>query len=358
MAFAERLVLFLALTGTLSRAIRSETFVVSATETLEYFLCGNGQEIFQREEGRIGIDLLLPSNVTHFISPGSSCVVQNLTNVVISSDTPGERAEIVCNHTGEFSFFTTRSFAFLNSNNLTLRDLSFSQCGGVLSQKALVYENSTEVPVYFGTNQSAVLFLSETLDLTLDNIAVTEYYGFAAIAANLYGSSLLNRLQIFNSLGATLCPSLIHNHTRGNYTCYGSGVLVYIHDSKVTPLNYTQKLIIAKSLFMNNSYWTNDYVCMHNVFQFNPDRIPIVGAGGLTVYFTQSDYGYTAQMVECNITENSGTVAGGIFTAYVNSPPNSLLYLNNTVFSKNYNLLPICPGTAFSMYIYTIQNPT
>ena len=344
------LVSLLALIGSLSRAIRSETVVVSASQTLESFLCGNG---LQREEGT-ELNLLLPSNVTHYIGSGDFCVVQNLSSVVISSDTPGKRAEIVCNHTSEFSFFTTRGFAFLNSNNLTLRDLSFSQCGGVLSREALVYENTTEVPVYFGTHQSAVLFFSETLDLTLYNIAVTEYYGFAIIAANLYGSPSFHSLQILNSLGATLCPSLITNHTRGNYTCYGSGVLVYIHDSKkgnsTTPR--THKLIIAKSLFKNNSYWTNDYECMHNVFQFNPDRVPIVGAGGLTVYFTQSVYRYLTRIDDCEITENTGTVAGGIFTAYVNSPPNSLLQVTNTVFSMNSNLLPICPGTAFSMYIY------
>ena len=56
----------------------------------------------------------------------------------------------------------------------------------LVSPDAFLYENSTDVPVFFGTNQSAVMFFSETLNLCLINIAVTHYYGFAIIAANPY----------------------------------------------------------------------------------------------------------------------------------------------------------------------------
>ena len=95
------------------------------------------------------------------------------------------QAIIVCNHTAEFSFFTTGGFAFLNCSNLMLKDLSFSQCSGVVLR---LYKNNTDVLAFLEMNQSSVMFFSETLNLRLTNIVVTHYNGFAIIAANPYGS--------------------------------------------------------------------------------------------------------------------------------------------------------------------------
>ena len=333
---------------------RAESVVISSeSEQLEYYLCGEGRQTI-----REGTVLLLTTNITHYVGSGSVCVVQNLTNVTISSDTPGTRAEIVCNHTSEFSFFTNRGFACLNCINLTLSDLSFSQCGGVLSREALLYENSTKVPAYYGTNQSAVWLFSETLDLGLINITITDYYGFAVIAANSYGSPLFQSLHIFNSLGGAFC-SRLPSHTRGNYTCYGSGVLVYIHDSNVTPLhNHSSNSIlsclnISNSVFQHNTYFNDDYLCMHSVFRFNPDRIPLVAAGALTTIFTQTAFRYQTVIDHCTITENNGTTTGGLFATFINSPhTSSLLITGQTTLSNNTNLVRFCPGFGMSSYIY------
>ena len=50
--------------------------------------------------------------------------------------------------------------------------ISFSQCGRVVSCVAFLYENSTDVPAFFGMNKSAVMFFSETLNLHLTNIVL------------------------------------------------------------------------------------------------------------------------------------------------------------------------------------------
>ena len=332
---------------------RTEALAVGGSESLEHYLCGEGRETLQRGT----LHLVLPTNVTHYITPGSSCVVQNLANLVISSNTPGKRAEIVCNHTSEFSFFTTRGFAFLNSSNLTLRDLSFSQCGGVLSRDVFLYEDTVEVPVYFGTNQSAVFFFSETLNLTLYNIVVTEYYGFAIIAANPYGSPSFHSLQILNSFGGTFCARL-PDFTRGNYTCYGSGVVVFTHDSKDSPfhnqsLTEPSRLRIVDSQFRNNTYFNDDYLCTHGVFRFNPDRIPLIGAGGVTTIFTQTTFMYQVVLDHCTIAENNGTTTGGLFAAFINSPHTASLVLSgNTVLSNNTNIVSFCPGSGMTSSIY------
>ena len=234
-----------------------------------------------------------------------------------------------------------RGFGFLNCSNLTLKDLIFSQCGGVVSPDAFLYENSTDVPAFFGTNQSAVMFFSETLNLRLINIAVIQYYGFAIISANPYGSPLLYGLHIFDSFGGPLCSTLIVNHPRGNYTCYGSGMLVYTHNSDVTPFpkysnSSRSNLTISDSLFQRNSYFTTDYVCMHNVFQFYPEHVPLSGAGGITLFFTQSKFVYTTVINHSVITENNGSVVGGLFAAFINSPHTSSLAItgHTTVYQR------------------------
>ena len=131
---------------------------------------------------------------------------------------------------------STAFLGHLSCINMTKEcyQISFSQCGRVVSREAFLYEKSTNVPAFFGTNQSAVMFFSETLNLRLTNIVVTRYYGFAIIAANPYGAPLFQRLQIFDSFGGPLCSRLVDsNHARGNYTCYGSGVLVYTHNTLI-----------------------------------------------------------------------------------------------------------------------------
>ena len=350
------LVSLLAVSGALTKTCEGRILSATESHSLQKYFCGDGRDLLQRE----GSELQLATNVTHYIDPGSFCVVQNLVNVTISSDAPGKQAEIVCNHTAEFSFFTTRGFAFLNCTNLTLKDISFSQCGGVVSPEAFLYENSTDVPAFFGTNQSAVMFFSETLNLRLINIAVTRYYGFAIIAANSYGSPSFDDLHIFDSFGGPLCSTLIVNHTHGNYTCYGSGVLVYTHDSDVTALNSrspNNSLIISDSLFQRNSYFTNDYICMHNVFQFYPERVPLSGAGGITLFFTQSKFVYTTVINHTVITENNGSIVGGLFAAFINSPHTSFLTITgHTVISKNTMLIPFCPGSGIASYIYFTQH--
>ena len=78
-----------------------EGVILSATEShsLENYFCGDGHDVLQRE----GSELQLSTDVTHYIYPGSFCVVRNLVNVTISSDVPRKQAIIVCNHTTEFS---------------------------------------------------------------------------------------------------------------------------------------------------------------------------------------------------------------------------------------------------------------
>ena len=73
------LVSLLAFCGALTTC---EGVILSATEShsLENYFCGDGRDVLQRK----GSELRLSTDVTHYIYPGSFCVVQNLVDVTIS----------------------------------------------------------------------------------------------------------------------------------------------------------------------------------------------------------------------------------------------------------------------------------
>ena len=97
----------------------------------------------------------------------------------------------------------------------------------------------------------------------------------------------------------------------------------------------------------------NDYICMHNVFQFYPERVPLSGVGGITLFFTQSRFVYTTVVNHTVITENNGSVVGGLFAVFINSPHTSFLTITGySIISKNTMLIPFCPGSGIASYIY------
>lgn len=133
--------------------------------------------------------------------------------------------------------------------------------------------------------------------------------------------------------------------------------MVYTHNSD-SGTEFSQSpndLLITDSVFEQNSYFTDDYRCMHNLFQFSPVRIPLVGAGGIAFYFTQTAFKYYATINHSSITENNGTITGGLFAVYINTPHTSKLTITgHTTLLNNTNLFdpPYCPGRSLASFVY------
>lgn len=144
---------------------------------------------------------------------------------------------------------------------------------------------------------------------------------------------------------------------RGNYSCYGSGVLVYFHN--LFEDIYKQELDVANDLlliehseFNNNTYYTGDFRCIFNIFRFRPSRVPIVAAAAVTIYFTQDTHKVNVQLDTININGNNGRLSGGLIVFFIDTPFQSYLLLNDSTIENNSNTFFPCVGTGILVQIY------
>lgn len=332
---------------------------INKTKSLEYYLCHTeGQQQLIP-----GVTLVLNTSIVHQIGLGKFCVLRNLTDITITTTNSYSLAAIQCSvdTPQDFSIETSRGFAFIGGINITLERLHITQCGGPISPS--FFYNDTLLPVYFGANQSVALFFSHTVNLTLVEVTVSSYYGFAIAVVNVFGTTFLSQLQIFDSLSADLHICTKATHFRGNYTCYGSGLLIYNHDNCTSEKEIfncsqsTNDIVITESSFYDNRNLIFDFICILNVFQFQPPRIPIVSGAALTIFATQSSFNTTIKLTNSNITQNSGLISGGLLAVFVNTPYHSFLQLDNIIITNN-TMPNFCVGRAFASYIYFTDDYT
>lgn len=337
----------------------SDTVIVpNGDHNLEFYLChAEGQNKLTP-----GTILMLNSSVTHHISLGGSfCVLHNLTDLTILSDSDSSYADVRCSVASPLVFYveTARGFAFLGGSRLKIQRISFTQCGGPLSSS--FFYNDTSLPVYFGLYQSVTLFFAHTLNLTLTDITISAYYGFAIVAVNALGDTSFKGLEIYNSLSHDMSVCTQDTHIRGNYSCYGSGILIYNHDgclgidntSSNCPTDYSNQnsIVVKDSFIYDNTNLIFDFLCILNVFQFQPARVPIVSGPALTIYATQQSFDSSVLLTNSVIFDNIGLISGGILAIFVDTPFTSSFTLSNVSLTNN-TLLNVCVGKGFVSYIY------
>ena len=324
----------------------------NGTLNLEFYLCDS------EGQGKLrpGTILSLDPSVTHHISlSGGFCVLRNMSNLTVMSGNDTLYANISCSVTSPdvFSIQTARGFAFLGGSHVKIQRINLMQCGGPLSSS--FFHNDSSLPAYFGLYQSVALFFTHTFNLSLINVTISEYYGFAIAAINPLGDTLFEGIEIHNALSHNLPVCTQDTHIRGNYSCYGSGLLIYNHDgclikSKICPMNQNN-VTIKRCHFYNNINLLFDYVCILNLFQFQPSRIPIVSGPALTVYTTQHSFNSSISLINSTVFGNRGLILGGILFIFIDTPFSSSVILNGVNFSNN-SLLNFCVGTGLVTYVY------
>ena len=343
--------LFLALL--LVQVSSSRVINVPGDNTLEYYLC--------RDEGKALVPntaLVLATNTTHFIGVGHYCILHNLVNVTIKSDSEDMLARIKCN-ISHWTIDNSRGFAFVGGANLSLKRLLVSHCGGPLPLESI--NNDTVLPVYIGSNQTATIILSYIQNLSLSDISVINYYGFAIMAVNTLGQVTMNGLNISNSKSYEICAK--YNTSRTNYTCHGAGLMIYTHDncrtnessSEIiceTLSSFSNSLTIANSVFYENYYFNTHFICIINVFQFQPSRVLLVAGAAITIFSTQSSFKTTTSIISSEIYDNGGDLCGGIMTVFINTPFMSDTNLFNVTVSNNDIPQFPCVGTGMVTYIH------
>ena len=140
---------------------------------LQKCLCGNGSAL-------IGNNTIffLSSDIIHYIEYGPICIIGNIHNLTITSDHHEYMAYISCTTDRSLN---GRAFGFFNISGLTMHNLYFKNCGGLIYST----ETSTIIDsrIYFQHNETAALLISLCKNLTMKRVSfLGEYTGYALIA--------------------------------------------------------------------------------------------------------------------------------------------------------------------------------
>lgn len=277
-------------------------FNVAEENGLDQFLLNCSYHPLQQDTS-----VVLSTNVTHYISNEASFIVINTTySLTLRSSASSDQATIQCN---DSNGQPQTGFIFVNIHQLTLQRLVFKRCGAFLRNSSVIdVINSTESPVYFSQNHSAVLLFLYNKRLVIQRVNVTSYYGFAILAVNPMNASM---------------DSLVVSSSSGSFPAsgisIGSGVLLYFTSNvttDTTEASVLHNVTISNALFQFNIEYIDAIGCLTHLQHFSGKRLPVINAAGLTVLYTQHGFEPTVSILGSNLLKNIGTPSGAMLVFY------------------------------------------
>ena len=302
--------------------------------TLDYCLC-SGHYVLQS-----GTVFILQSNITHYIQPhtNSICLVSNISNITVMSDNSPATVQCIGHQ-----IINRQGFVFHNVTNLTIFNIKFEGCGGILTNPSVQFLNgSADSYFYFGEYQPAALVLDMCTDLSASNIEIMEYLGFGMILSNSYGAIKIDNITIHD-------PISYDNLTKKTFEKYlpsfasGSGLLIYYQKSNDSTYNQTvsnANINISScniSGKFNGNYNGRLIQTLIHITAENYDNMPwpVVGAGGLTVILVEAhSNNISLKFYDLHVIRNTGFQAGGIVLLYIDVLV-SIITINNAVIKGN-----------------------
>ena len=246
----------------------SEWINITNEYDLENFLCNENHSL---DDDTL---LVLSDSITHLISNNVSfCVINTTYSLTLTSES-SKQAHVKCN---DSSIPPNSGFAFIHVHNLTLTRLVFIGCGEQLKRLAVMESiNSSVSPMYFSQYHSAVLLFLHINVLLIDEVDITEYYGFAVLAINPLSASIRSITVTFGGRGDTI---------------FGSGVFMLFTDMIGVPSHDNCNVTIQQSRWSNNpdSYHSKTNSICDSYHLKNRKPIPIYNAAGLSIFHLQKN---------------------------------------------------------------------
>ena len=295
---------------------------------LEEFLCSGTQLLNDTT-------VKLSTNISHFICNASFCIIDTTYSLSIISNS-SQQAVIQCND----SIQPSRGFAFTNIAKLTLQKLVFKHCGGYLKGlDVMKLINSTDSPLKFSRNHSAVLLFLHINTLLINEVTITYYYGFAVFAINPSNASI-NHSEISVSYGG-----------KHDMNGFGSGIFLFFTDIiDVQPFT-TFNISIYYTVFKTNYAHHPSNTCLSDLIKHTMGHLPIVNAAGLTVLYTQKNFTAKVYVSQSSFISNHGALTGAVLVMYFNSVTQSQTFISNTILKNNFINEP-CPGMCISLFFH------
>ena len=313
----------------------STTIIVDTSNYLERLLCDH--ELHSNE-----VHLILNTNITHRISSGKFCTVNISHSFTITSSSSDTLAHIICvsNNKTQYDKYWTRGFAFHGSRGLlTFSGLKFSYCGTNLTTLHKILFNHTSSSIHFTQYHAAVLVFTDIASITVHNVSIVDYNGFAILAINLPNAS-------FNSLLVT--HSQIYEVAA--LPRVGSGVLILFYD-RLTKEYSRHSVSIISSIFQKN--FAFDQYCKISCKTAFPNNFnlssPVMIAAGVTILYMQQNIPATVSIFNTNFFLCHGCSAGAMLIICSHCMLNSKTIINDSYFHEN-SLIRKCPGSAIRSF--------
>ena len=302
------LVLF-TLTGT-----QGTDVVISNTNLLNEMLCSNTST-------QLSNNLVLKLNVSSYelYQIDGYCIVQNINNLTIQG--VNGNSNIRCVPVGS----PGSGFGFINITNLLLANVHFHGCGGIIPSTAVRSFNNTHPQLPY--KQRAVLMFNLCNNVTIRQVIINNnYFGYAILILNPFGTFEVLNTRVSEGLGGILCSD-------DTTLCSGSGIAaIFKNKGKSTNDNYVQ-VILKETIFRTNGNKIHNIPAISSLTKYEACQLPVVGAGGLTVIFTQTDYFANFTTTQSTIGDlNYGSVAGGMLILFLNNMKQSQVFITNTHF--------------------------
>ena len=296
---------------------------------LEEFLCSGTQLLNDTT-------VKLSTNIHHVIHNASFCIINTTYSLSITSNS-SQQAVIQCN---DSIVQPTSGFAFTNIQDLTLQRLVLKGCGGYLKGlDVMKLINSTDSPLTFSQNHSAVLLFLHVNTLLINEVTITYYYGFAVFAINPSNASI-NHSEISVSYGG-----------KQGMNGFVSGMLLFFTDiidvQPFTPFNVSINYTVFKTNYAHHSSVT----CLSDLMKLNIEPLPIANAAGLTVLYTQKNFIAEVYVSQSHFISNYGALTGAVLVMYFNSLTQSQTVISSTIFKNNF-MNKRCPGICISLFFH------
>ena len=313
-------------------SVSSEQINITNEYDLENFLCNETHSLDD------DILLVLSDNIIHLISNNVSfCVINTTYSLTLTSES-SKQALIKCN---DSSTLPNSGFAFTDIHNLTLIRLVFTGCGEELKRLAAIDSIiSSASPMLFSQYHSALLVFLHINTLLIDEVNITNYYGFAILAINPR-NALIHNCSITLSYGG-----------KGDayQKEFGSGLFLLFTD--VASSGNCNVTIQHSTLSNNFEYCQSKSESICDSYQkHNQKHLPIINAAGLSVFHLQKEFITNIQVMQSQFISNHGTLAAAVLVIYYNSVEQSQVTISNATFKDNFSN-NICSGSDLSFIFY------
>ena len=302
-----------------------EAISINSSRSLQQNLCNHETQV---QDNAV---LKLVSS-SYQLNDSDLCLLSDKQNISIIG-MKEQPTVISCSKTG--------GLGFVNISTLSITNVKIQNCGAEI----LPLNISVTGGPYLANTSYTSLAIVESNNVSLSKVTVTKYYGYAILAINVYGVSVMSDITV------TVIKEV-------SFSNIGSGLMVYYHNS----VGSTASLRIVNAQLLQNQLFI-DQPCLPELLYplSHSTPIPAPYASALSVVYNQVNQNVSVTIAKSSTSYNQGCPVVGMLVLYFDSSSSvTTMITNDTVIRSNHDIECKCRETGIAMVtifsLYYVQN--